>query len=174
MRKTLPGFSLFETVLYLALFSLLAIALFRFSWDVFDLHTKNQVLDAVFSDARLVTSRIDMLIRNASGINGAASRFDTADGKLVLEQLGSGNTVTIDIQNGNVVLTESGQPGTVLNSPKSKVVGLTFSKHGTQVDGSEYVSFSLSLGSGVSSVVPADFSENTTIEGGDFIRNSGL
>lgn len=174
MRKNLRGFSLFETMLYLALFSVLATALFQFSWNIFTLGTQDRTDRHIFSDARFVAVRLDTLIRNATGIDAAASTFGGTNGVLVLEEPGSG-TVTLALAQGNIVLTESGQSGVVLNSPDTRVIGLTFERSGTRADGSEYAAFSLTLGSvNNGTAAPEMYQGVTTIEGGAFIRNSGL
>lgn len=175
MSKTLPGFSFFETILYLALFSLLAVGLFHFSFDVFDLGTKDRTSRHIFSDARFVAERMQYLIRNASGIDTGASVWNDGDGKIVLEEVGSSDTMTISISNGRVMLTETGQSGVALHSAESKVRSLTFQKYGSQSDGSEYVGFELVLESASSdTALPAEYGATTTLQGGASLRNSGI
>lgn len=175
MKKKLRGFSFFEVILYLALFSAMAMALLQFSWNVLDLGTKDQTARRVFSDARFVTERVKALARSAESIDTNASFFDVSNGKLVVKKIGSSDTMTIDIQNGNVVLTETGNPGVVLNSSDSKVGSLSFSEYGSRGEASEYISFTLVLKSAKNdSEVSSLYKTSTTIEGGVFIRNSGV
>lgn len=175
MRNTRPGFSFFETILYLALFSLLAVGLFHFSFDVLDLGTKDRTSRHVFSDARFVAERMKYFIRNASGIDENASILDDANGKIVLEQVGSSDTVTISIDDGVVALTQANHPGASLSSPDSRVQSLTFQKYGTDTDGSEYVGFVLVLESaGNDTTAPSAYEATTTLRGGASIRNSGI
>jgi hypothetical protein len=128
----------------------------------------------VFSDARFVTERIDYFIRNAGSINTGASVWNDANGKLVLNKLGSSDIVTIDIQNGAVVLTETGRPAVVLNGADSKVESLTFLNYGTRADRSEYVDFTLVLESAGNDTADSPYQATTTIRSGAFIRNSGI
>lgn len=175
MRRALRGFSFFETILYLALFSLLAVGLFRFSFDVLDLGTKDRTSRQVFSDARFVADRIRYFIRNASGIDTDASVWDDSDGRIVLGEVGSSDTMTISTSNGRVMLTETGQSEVALHSSASKVRSLTFQKYGSQTDGSEYIGFVLVLESGASDTIPpAEYGAITTLQGGASIRNSGV
>lgn len=175
MRRTRSGFSFFETILYLALFSLLAVTLFRFSFDAFGLGIKDRISRHVFSDARFVTSRMNSILRNAAGIDTGGSVWNDPDGKVVLEQVGSSDTVTISIENGRVTLTETGHPGVTLHSSESKVRELTFQKYGSREDGSEYVGFVLKLESAANdTAAPAEYGVITTLRGGAFIRNSGI
>lgn len=173
MRKTLRGFSFFEVILYLGLFSVMATALLQFSWNVLDLGTKDRTGRQVFSDARFVTQRIGYFIRNASGIDTGASIFDDADGKLVLRVLGSSDTVTIELQNGDVILTETGQPGVALNGDDTQAESLTFLDYGTEADGSEYVDLTLVLESAGNDTADSPYQAATTLRSGAFIRNSG-
>jgi hypothetical protein len=115
------------------------------------------------------------LIRNASGIDTGASVWNDGDGKIVLEEVGSSDTMTISISNGRVMLTETGQSGVALHSAESKVRSLTFQKYGSQSDGSEYVGFELVLESASSdTALPAEYGATTTLQGGASLRNSGI
>ena len=174
MRKTLRGFSFVEVILYLGLFSVMATALFAFSWNVLDLGVKDRASRQVFSGARFITERINYFIRNASGIDADASVFNNADGKLVLKVLGSSDTVTITLQNGNVVLIETGQPATVLNGSDTKAGSLTFLNYGSPADGSEYIDFALTLESVKNDTeARSPYQATTTLQSGAFIRNDG-
>lgn len=175
MKKKLRGFSFFEVVLYLALFSAMATALLQFSWNVIDLGVKDRTARQVFSDARFIAERIDFFIRNAESIDTNASLLDASNGKLVLKKIGSSDTVTIDIQNGDVTLTETGTPGVILHSSDSKAESLLFSEYGSRSEGSEYVHFVLALKSTKNDdTISSQYKTSTTIKGGAFIRNSGV
>lgn len=175
LQKTLRGFGFFETILYLALFSLMATALLNFSWDVLDLGTKERSSRSVFSDARFASERINYFIRHSAGIDTGNSVFGSNSGKLVLNTLGdSGDTVTIDIQSGNLVLSETGRTDVVLNSPLTQVEGLEFHRYGTVEDGSEYVDFTLTLQSVNYEESVSSQQARTSVQGGAFIRNDNL
>lgn len=175
MRKTLKAFSFFEVILYLGLFSLLATALLTFSWDVLDLSDKNETGQYVFSDARFVSERLGTLVRKASGIDTEASVLDDSNGKLVLNQIGSSDTVTVELVSGRVMLTESGSEAVALHSLSTQVASLTFQKYGTSEDGSEYVGYTLVFEAAKNDEnAPSRYQAATTLESGAFIRNSGL
>jgi hypothetical protein len=171
-RKTLRGFSFFEVIIYLGLFSMMATALFQFSWDVFDLGTKDRTSRRVLADARFVTERVNYFIRNAGGVDTNASVFGDANGKLVLNVLDSGNTVTIELQNGNIVLTETGQVAVNLNSNDTKTASLAFIKYGSSEDGSEYIDFTFALESAQNNSSRSPYQAATTLQSGAYIRNS--
>lgn len=174
MKRMLRGFSLIEVILYLGLFSVMATALFYFSWNVLELGTKDQISREVLADARILSERMSFFIRNAEGIDEGLSSFDTADGELVLRKMGSSDTIRIDVQNGGVFLTETGNPSVALHSSLSKVENISFSKYGSPADHSEYISFIIALSSAKSgSQTPSQYQKAMIVKGGAFIRNSG-
>jgi len=159
--------------LYLGLFSLLATALLHFSWNVLDLGVKERTSRQVLSDARFLSERMTFFIRNAESLDESASAFDTASGKLVLKKMNSSDTQSIDIQNGMLMLTETGSSSLALHSNDSKVESLVFSHYGSQSDHSEYVSFVLTLASARNSEIsPSQYQGTIVVHGGAFIRNS--
>lgn len=175
MKKTVRGFSLIEVIIYLGLFSVIATALFQFSFNILGLGTKDQTSRQVLVDARILSERISFFIRNAEGIDEGSSSFDSVNGKLVLKKIGSSDTMSIDVQNGKIFLTETGNPSTALHSSFSKIESLSFSKYGFAVDHSEYISFVITLSSVRNgSLSPSQYQETLTVKEGAFIRNSGV
>lgn len=175
MKNTLKGFTLFEVLMYLGIFSLMATALMTFSWDVFDLGRKDRASRHVFSDARFVAERLEYLIRNASGVDTSASVYDDVNGRLVLQELGASDTVTIEIRDGSVLLARTGQPDIVLSSLDTQTTELRFLQYGTHADASEYIGFTLGMES-VQGGAKKRSADNmvTTLRSGAYIRNSGL
>ncbi len=173
MKKTLPGFSFFEVIIYLGLFSVMATALLSFSLNVFDFGAKDKTSRQVLSDARFLTERITFLIRNAESIDDNASAFDTDSGKLVLRMMGSSNMQNIDIANGVLTVQETGYEPVNLHSQYSKVQSLVFSKYGSSGEHAEYISFTATLASAgnTESTVPS-YQRTIVVKGGTFIRNS--
>lgn len=170
--KTLRAFSFFEVLIYMGIFSLIATGLLAFAWDVLHLSEQDRAARQVYSEARVTSERLKYLIRNSAGIDVPASRMSDADGKLVLNQLGSSGTLTIDLDGGRIRLSESGQGEVKLTSANVRVTDLTFLDYGSAADASEFVSFSLTLES--PSETRPTAAAATTIESGAFIRNSGV
>lgn len=171
----LKGFTLFEVLIYLGIFFFMAGALLSFSWDVLDLGNKDRIGRHVFSDARFVTERLKSLIRESSGADISASVWNDANGKLVLEKLGSSDTVTIELQDGIVTLIESGQPSVRLHSTDTRVTELRFVRYGSQTESSEYIDFTLGCESAQKSMDTRSlYDATTTIQSGVAMRNSGL
>lgn len=172
---TLKGFTLFEVLIYLGIFCLMAGALLSFSWNVLDLGNKDRIGRHVFSDARFVTERLKSLIRQSSGADTDASVWNDANGRLVLQRIGSSDTVTIEIEDGIVTLTESGQPSVRLHSGDTRVTELRFMRYGAQAEASEYIDFTLGCESVQKNIhTRSVYDAVSTIRSGVAIRNSGL
>jgi hypothetical protein len=175
MRTSLKGFSFFEVILYLALFSLFATALLTFSWDVLHLVDKQRTEESVFSDTRFVSEKLNALIRQSTGIDTEASVLENDEGKLVLAQPDSSDTITIEQINGQAFFTESGEEAVGLNSPATAIESLSFQKYGSSEDGSEYIFYILTVtGVADAETTPSRYQASATLQGGAFIRNSGL
>lgn len=175
MHTFRKGFSFFEVILYIALFSLIATALLTFSWEVLSLTDKQRTEEAVFSDARFLTEKINTLIRRSAGVDQGSSILEDSDGKLVLLQLDTSDTITIDRENNQILFTESGGEAVPLHSPQSRVESLTFQTYGQAENGSEYVGYTLVLNALQNdTLAPLRFQVSTTVESGAFIPNSGL
>lgn len=174
MQKTARGFTLIETILYIGLFVLMAGAVLNFVWNTLDLSGKDRSARAAYAEARLVSMRLNGLIREASGIDAAESVFDDPNGKLVLEQLGTSDTLTIDLQGSRVMLTETGQSAVPLQSSQTETTSLTFTQAGTEADQSEYAGYELGLRSIGYDGKRASYRAETGFSSGAFLRNSGL
>ncbi len=172
--KTLKGFTFFEVILYLGIFSLMAVMLFDFSWNMLDMGTKERSARQTFSEARMTVERIRYEIRRASGIDAGASVFDDDDGKLVLERLGSSDTVTIEIENGVVTLTETGQSAVALHSAETVASALRFTEYGSATDKSEYAQFTLTLEAFLAGSPDWPRDTRTELRSGAHIRHSGI
>ncbi len=170
----LRGFTLFEVLLYLGIFSIMSLGLLMFNWNISDLGVKENVSRQTASDARFVAMRLETLIREAASVDEGASVFDDADGRLVLGQPGSSDTVTISVAGGRVTLMGTNIDPVAFHSSAAAVSELRFEHHGAASDGSEYVGFVLTLGSVQSGHTRASYDAATTVRSGAFLRNQDL
>lgn len=174
--RTLAGFTLIEVLLYLAIFSFIASALFAFAWNISDLGVKDRSARAVASDARLASEQIAMLIRSAADIDRSASRFDDVDGKLVLEKKGGNGTVVIERTNGRITVRDSAAPDTAvaLTGAHSSANSLSFTDMSPADRTAAYISFLLTLRGADASVTRAAYVFEMTLRSGSALRNTGL
>ena len=170
----LKGFTLFEVLLYLGIFSIMSFGLLMFNWNISDLGVKEHVSRQVSSDARFVASRLETLIRESASVDEGASVFDDVDGRLVLGQPGSSDTVTISVVGGRVTLMGTSIDPVAFHSSATEVSELRFEHRGTASDGSEYVGFVLSIRSVQSGHTRAPYNASSTVRSGAFLRNQNL
>jgi hypothetical protein len=111
-------------------------------------------------------------IREAAGVDTEASVFDSADGKLVLDQLGSSNTLTFELQNGQVVMQESGQEAVVLQPRNTYATALLFKRFSPPDHSVEYIMVTLTFETILQA--PIEYASSLTLETGAVIRNLGL
>lgn len=170
----LKGFTLFETLLYLGIFAILSFGLLAFTWNISDLSVKESVSRQTSSDARFVAMRLETLIREAASVDEGSSVFDDADGRLVLGQPGSSDTVTISLSGGRVTLMGTGMDPVALHASSTAVSELRFEHVGSAADGSEYVGFTLVMQSAQDGQSRASYDAVTTLRSGAFLRNQDL
>lgn len=172
MKKKLHGFTFIEVILYIGLFSLLGTALLTFTWDIFKLSEEGNTERLVTEGGRFVMERMKYDIRGAAGIDTEASVFDSPDGKLVLDELGSSNTLTFELQNGQVVMQESGQEAIVLQPRDTHATALLFKRFPSPDHSVEYITITLTFETLLQA--PIEYASSLTFETGAVIRNLGL
>lgn len=174
LLRSYEGFTLFEVILYLGIFSIMALGLLAFTWNVADLGIKEGVSRQASSDARFVAERLNGLIRQAAAVDTDASVFDDADGRLVLLQADSSDTMTISIVDGRVTLMGTGIDPVAFHSASTAVSELRFEHRGSVANGSEYVGFTVTIRSVQSGRTRAPYNASSTIGSGAFLRNQSL
>jgi hypothetical protein len=174
MIRTVSGFTLFEVLLYLGIFSIMSFGLLAFHWNISDLGVKENVSRQASSDARFIASRLETLIRESASVDGGSSVFDDANGQIVLGQPGSSDTVTVSVVSGRVTLMGTSIDPVALHSSATEASELRFEHRGSASDGSEYVGFVLSIRSVQSGHTRAPYNASSTIRSGAFLRNQNL
>jgi hypothetical protein len=105
-NQKLKGFTLLETILYIALLTILVGVLFSYGWNIVSVRIKSAVVRETFESAMLVSERLEREVRSASNIDQQHSVFDqmpgkivftTSDGDMVIESFGD----KISIKRGN-------------------------------------------------------------------------
>lgn len=172
MKKRLRGFTFIEVILYIGLFSLLGTALLTFAWDILKLSHEGNTERLVTEGGRFVVERMKYSMRQAAGVDTETSVFESADGRLVLDQFGSSNTLTFELQNGKVVMQESGQDAIVLQPQNTQTTALLFERSSSPDQSVEYMTVTLTLETLLQA--PLEYASSTTFETGVVIRNLGL
>lgn len=170
MKQTQAGFSLFEVILYLGLFSVMAVAIFEFSFTILDLGIKERATRYVVSDGQIISERLNGLIRNADSIDTEASLFGTDGGRIVLRTSGSSDGITVQVDGGHLIMIDGESPPVILSSTETRVESFILSLEGNQDDGSEYVGYAVRLASKNDATAPARYQAGTTIRSGASLR----
>lgn len=121
-QHALPGFTLFETLLYTALVAVIVVALVPIGWNVIQGATRSRVEREVYENARLVSDRIKYEIRNATAtasLNGSSSIG-------LLTRNDADNPTTIELVDGFVRLQRGTADPVNLNSDRTIVSSLSF------------------------------------------------
>lgn len=166
--RSYRGFSFIEVILYIALVSVIATTLISFTLEISEIASKDRAVRSVFSDARNVNERLRFLIRNAEDVDTGASRFSDANGRLVLNKVGSSGVIELFLDNG-VLMMVDGDQHVALTGQRTHVAGLIF-EDGSSPDGkSRYIGFELTLDDAADTV--QFLSAETSIRSGAEIRS---
>lgn len=129
MYKTLKkingqsGFSLIELILYMAILSILLVALFQLLTSIFDVQLESQSTSSVSSDGRFILSRFGYDIGRADSI--VAPEVGNQGESLIFSE--GAQTYTYALENGNLTLTASPSgESNRLNSFNTQVSDLSF------------------------------------------------
>lgn len=171
MRKKMRGFTFIETILYLALFSILGTALFGFSWDVITLREQGRTERQLVDEARFVMERVKYLLRNSS-VDVPSSVWNSANGRLVFDVVGGSDTVTISLQGGRVVMQQSGGAVIPLQATDSRTTVLRFERAYSADNSSQAIDVTVTMDTSTST--RPEYTSSITLQSGIFVRNFGL
>ncbi len=130
---TSRGFTLVETLVYMAVFVLVAIALVMTFLSFDTVFLRNKLERVVANEAQTSLEYIAQAIRQADSVNTGLSTFDTASGVLALE--GGATSTRIYTSGGLLMLDVEGVTVGPLTSDAVTVEGITFNHQvGTLTD----------------------------------------
>lgn len=129
MKQALKGFTFIETLLYIGILSILGTALFTFAWDTFELAQKSRSDEKVLEETRFILEKITYLLRGATGVDEAESVWDDANGKLVIDLLGTSDTLTIEQQNGQLTLQRTNEDPVALHAHDFQTSRIFFERY---------------------------------------------
>lgn len=124
--KEKSGFSLVETLVYIAIFSVLIISITSFFGTMSSSRIRNQLTLEVNDQGAKVMKTITQALRNASQVNSPTIGNTGASLSLVTVNPVTSPTV-FSLNNGAISVTEGSGSAVVLTNNKVIVSGLTFS-----------------------------------------------
>lgn len=126
--KNKRGFTLIETVIYVAITAGLLVALTSFILAISGSRTKSFSQQEVNANARLALNIISKKIKSANGVNFVTSTFDIHPGVLALSMASSTLNPTVFALDGSgrLTLVEGVGAAKFITSPQIKITNLVF------------------------------------------------
>jgi len=170
-RKPRFGFTLVEVMISVALAAVILVAAFNLLWQVLMTQTKSLAMREVQQNARLAIRRMEVEIRNASGVKTGVgeSVFGAHPGKLTLDFPGDGTDVVFDSATTSIPL---GSATTTIRTLRVKVgSGAPIDLTNTHVDVQNLVFTNFTRAGGLS-VIRVDSTFVAVNPGGDSTREA--
>ena len=123
------GFTLIEFLIYIALISVILVALTTFSLRLAKARAKTQVIGEVEYAARQIQSYINDAMRHAEGINTGTSTFNADPGTLSLNMVSVGIDPTVfslDTDDGVFQISEAGGGAVSITTDAVSITNLVF------------------------------------------------
>ncbi|OIO47739.1 MAG: hypothetical protein COS76_00215 [Candidatus Portnoybacteria bacterium CG06_land_8_20_14_3_00_39_12] len=124
-KKSHDGFSIIELIIYLAIFSLLALALSSVFWQVLQNNNRQLAITELMANANLISHQIELNVKNAQSINQPASPGQTANQLSLAMADSSINPTIFNLQDQKINLSQGANPSQPLTSDRIRVVNFT-------------------------------------------------
>ncbi|MFA7245255.1 MAG: type II secretion system protein [Candidatus Magasanikbacteria bacterium] len=159
------GFTLIETLIYVAIIGLVSSGLMKFSMSITSARNKTYVIQEVHANVRDAVVFINKKIQEANGINLGSSTFDTDPGVLSLSMSDNSKNPTIislDEDNGKLQVVEGLSDPIFITTEEVLVNNLQFSNVSTG-DEARSIQFNLTIDydSGVDATKDFTFSQSS-------------
>lgn len=126
-RRTHPGFTLIEMIIYLALFSILIGGAVVAVYSVFESGDRNQTHAMLQEEGNFLAAKINWTLSGAEAISSPA--VNATGGVLTLTKFGSSDELEIELSpGGDMTLSVGGNPEVVLNNTNVDISNLTFTR----------------------------------------------
>lgn len=150
------GFTLIETLLYVAIASVVLVSLSQFGWNIIGAGTKNAAHQDIVSNARFTLNQISLTIRNAADIDTANSNFGTniattPGTKLTLRGTAPNDPIIFNISGGALRLQVGTNTPVLLTSNGVSVKTLIFTNSSSSDGKSKNIGYELSVNTDSSS-----------------------
>lgn len=108
------GFTLVETIIYLAVIGTVVVAMISFALDLLNIRTETHTVSEVGHNAFVIQERLTEAARHAEGVNTGNSTFDTDPGVLELDMIETARdpmVFELDQNDGTLQVTEGSGGG---------------------------------------------------------------
>ena len=123
------GFTLVETLIYIAIISGVLAAFVSFALNISEARTKTYVAEEVQANARVALETIVQKIRSAAGLNIGTSVFNTDPGVLSLMMNNSSlnpTVINLSSTDGSLQIKEGSDSPVAVTSNRVKITNLVF------------------------------------------------
>lgn len=123
------GFTLVEAIIFIAIFSIILVAVINVAVNASVARNKNYVASEVHQNARVILDFLSQRIRAANGVNIGASTFNTNPGVLSLSMATAGVNPTIfdrDSSSQGLRITEGVSSPLIITTNTVKLTKLVF------------------------------------------------
>lgn len=127
--KVLQGFTLIETMLYIALLTLVVGGFVSFALTISNTRNKNYVMQEVHANTRVALQQMSHAIKEATGVNTGSSTFDSDPGVLSVSVADAGNNPTVidlSADDGQLQITYGAGSPVLVTSDEVSVTNLVF------------------------------------------------
>lgn len=147
--STRKGFTLFETLIYMTVVSIIVTSLVLLCWNIISAGEKNVRQQEVYGSARLLAEKIKYKIRNADHIN-ATSDFDVnlagdSSKKISLSYAAPNNPTLINVVSGQARVTLGAASPVFLTPDNFTVTELTFTDYSSSDGKTKNIGFTLTI-----------------------------
>lgn len=129
IKSLQPGFTLVEALVFIAIFSIILVAILNVTLNTLAARNKNYAASEVHQSARLILDILSQRIRASNGVNIGASTFNTNPGVLSLSMSTAGVNPTIfdrDATTQGLRITEGVGSPVILTPNTVKLTKLIF------------------------------------------------
>lgn len=161
------GFTLIELILYISIVTIMLSALIPFAWNVIGNGVKSGTEQEVYSQGRILSERIKMEIRRASGITSVSS---TSINLINLPTSGLNPTI-ITFASNQVTISQAGGTAIRLHSSNTSVVPFTFTDYTSGDNKTKNIQFNFTIDDNYTSS-SRDYQESVTFQSSAEIRSN--
>ena len=137
------GFTFIETLIYIALATMVLGIIFSYGWNILSLREKSTTVNETYSDAELLNERLKREIRSTSSVDKDNSIFGSVPGKLVLKT--DNGDVTIEVVNDKVSIKRGNGDAVFLHRDSVRIKSFLLTKEESADGEILYVGFSFDV-----------------------------
>jgi len=130
-QECVEGFSLVETIMYIAIFSIIVSGLIATAFSILNSFRYLEAYEDIAHSSTFALERMTRELRNASEVDIVESVLGTSPGTLVLkttDAVGDPTTTTFSLSGGRIIMQEGSSVAVPLTSTHVTVSNLTFTR----------------------------------------------